>query len=233
MASFNPDYCHRFQYQSQGDFAVTFPVGKAVCVGRNYADHAAELNNPVPEEPLLFIKPATAMAAFSGNLNFPRRFAAAHYETEMTLLIGKRLCCASIAQAWDAIAGVGVGLDLTLRALQNSLKEKGHPWERAKAFDGSCVLSTFAVPDATTNLQNLDVRLWRNGELVQNCNTGEMLFPVLPLLCKISRSFTLVPGDVVMTGTPKGVGELKEGDKLVAELGTLVAAEATVILEND
>lgn len=233
MASFSCDYRHRFEYSSSKDFAPSFPVGKAVCVGRNYADHAAELNNPVPEEPLLFIKPATAMVAFSGNLKLPRRFANPHYETEMTLLIGKKLCCCTATEARNAIAGVGVGLDLTLRTLQNSLKAKGYPWERAKAFDGSCVLSIFAAVDTTINLQNLAVRLWRNGELVQDGNTGQMLFAVLPLLCEISRSFTHMPGDVVMTGTPQGVGELKEGDKLVAELGTLVAAEATVILEND
>lgn len=228
MASSEPGYSHRFADGCR----APWPPGKAVCVGRNYADHAAELNNPVPDVPLLFIKPATAMVAFSGSLHLPRRFGSHHYETEMTLLIGKPLCCCTEEEAREAIAGVGVGLDLTLRELQNSLKAKGHPWERAKAFDGSCVLSGFAVPGSSVDFQNLDIRLWRNGALAQDGNTGQMLFPVLPLLCEISRSFTLLPGDVVMTGTPRGVGELQNGDTLAAELGTLVTANATVITHN-
>ena len=227
MPSFKPPYAHRL-----GAGVSPLPPGKAVCVGRNYADHAAELDNPLPEEPLLFIKPATAMAAFAGQLRLAARLGSHHYETEMTLLIGRRLYCCGAEEGVAAIAGIGVGLDLTLRDTQNRLKAQGHPWERAKAFDGSCVLSPFVPPPPGTDLHSLSLRLWRNGVLVQNGNTGEMLYPVARLLQDISRVFTLTPGDVVMTGTPKGVGQLHPDDKLVAELGTLVTAEATVIFEN-
>jgi 2-keto-4-pentenoate hydratase/2-oxohepta-3-ene-1,7-dioic acid hydratase in catechol pathway len=208
--------------------AADVPLGKVVCVGRNYADHARELNNAVPEQPLLFLKPASAVIPFGDTLNIPRRFANPHYETEMTVLIGRDLCCCTEVEALKAIAGLGVGLDLTLREVQNQLKDKGYPWERAKAFDGSCVLSPFAPFIEGIELQNLAVRLWRNGESAQDGNTGQMLFPVLGLLCEISQTFSLQPGDVVMTGTPKGVGQLENGDLLRAELDNLVSVQSRV-----
>jgi len=223
MAS-SDHYRHRF---ISGD-VTPWPVGKVLCVGRNYAAHAAELDNPVPDEPLLFLKPSTAITAFDGELTLAADLGIHHYETEMTVLIGKPLRRCSGEQARGAIAGLGVGLDLTLRALQDDLKARRHPWEQAKAFDGSCVLSGFAPCLPATDLQNLAVRLWRNDELVQDGNTEQMLFPVVALLERMSRYFTLLPGDVVMTGTPKGVGELHHGDTVRAELGTLVVAQASV-----
>lgn len=227
----HPDTNYRHLFAN--GLSVPWPAGKAVCVGRNYSDHIVELNNDVPTEPILFIKPTTAMVSFSGFIKLARRFGIHHYETEMTLLIGKKLQCCNEKEARDAIAGVGVGLDLTLRSLQNSLKAKGHPWERAKAFDGSCVLSRFVILDNTLDLQNIKLCLWRNDELVQNTNTGQMLFPVLTLLCDISRTFTLMPGDIVMTGTPRGVGELLAGDKLKAELDSLITEETIVINDDE
>ncbi|MAT51367.1 MAG: isomerase/hydrolase [Porticoccaceae bacterium] len=203
------------------------PPGKVVCVGRNYAAHARELNNPVPESPLLFIKPFTAVVFLDQPLILRKALGPCHYETEMTVLIGKRLSECDPDQARDAIAGVGIGLDLTLRALQDQLKADGHPWEKAKAFDGSCALSRFA-PYKGGDLQSLDVRLERNGRRVQSGNTAQMCFPVVDLLCEISRFFTLLPGDVVFTGTPEGVGALEEGDHLRLMLGDLVSVETSV-----
>ena len=220
-------YRHRFRDGQSPDW----PVGKVVCVGRNYADHASELNNPVPEQPLLFIKPASAVIPFAGKLVIPRRVENPHYETEMTLLIDRNLSCCDESEALSGIAGLGIGLDLTLRALQSELKAKGHPWERAKAFDGSCVLSSFVPYLPGIDLQGLDIRLWRNSRCVQDGNTRQMLFPVLPLLCEISRVFSLQAGDVVMTGTPKGVGPLENGDRLVAELDDLVSESCTVVFQ--
>ena len=227
-------YRHRFRDRSPPQPPPEWAAGKVVCVGRNYVDHARELNNDIPGEPLLFIKPGSAIRELAGEIAIPPRYnalGAIHYETEMCLLLGQPLSCAEPHQVTPAIAGIGVGLDLTLREVQADLKVRGHPWERAKAFDGSCLLSAFApmhrgpVPD----LANLAVRLWRNGELVQDGNTGEMLFPAVPLLCNISRVFSLQPGDVVMTGTPAGVGQLHHGDHLVAETGDLARAEATIV----
>ncbi len=204
------------------------PVGKVVCVGRNYAAHAAELGNEVPEEPILFIKPATSLVPFQDEIHLPGGRGACHFETEVAVLVGHELEAATAAQVRPAIAGIGIGLDLTLRDIQNRLKEKGHPWERAKAFDGACPLSPFSRPDAVADLAAMDLRLEVNGEVRQQGNSGQMLFPVVELIAHISHWFRLVPGDVVLTGTPAGVGPLAPGDRLRAEIEGVCAWETRV-----
>lgn len=207
-------------------FAITldaqpFPhaLGKIVCVGRNYAAHAAELNNTIAAAPILFIKPATAAVALAQPLRIPRGLGAVHHEVELALLIGAELCNADAQSAAGAIAGIGIALDLTLREVQDQLKKDGHPWERAKAFDGAFPVSPFVSP-AALDLQNLTLQLWRNERLQQHGNSSQMVFPVLSLLVEISRSFTLRPGDIVSTGTPAGVGPLVNGDALIAVLAS-------------
>lgn len=209
------NYQHRYVYNTP----CALPPGKVVCVGRNYAEHAKELKNPVPSEPILFIKPRTAMVAMSEPVAVPRGLGACHFETEVAVLIGATLKNADEAKARAAITGVGLGLDLTLRDVQDVLKAKGLPWEKAKAFDGACPLSPFTLPTQVTDFANLRVRLFVNGECRQDGNSSDMLTPVLPLIAYISRHFTLEPGDVVMTGTPKGVGPLLPGDALRVVLG--------------
>lgn len=194
------------------------PLGKIVCVGRNYAAHAAELNNPIPSEPLLFMKPASAATELARPLHLPAGLGTVHHELELAVLIGKPLHHADSEQARSAIAGIGVALDLTLREVQDRLKREGHPWERAKAFDGAYPLSGF-IDAAGIDLQNLTLQLWRNGALQQDGHTGQMLFAVTALIAEISSIFSLQPGDVVSTGTPAGVGPLADGDKLIALLG--------------
>ncbi len=204
-------------YQHQYLDGSSFPhaLGKVVCVGRNYAEHARELNNPVPSEPLLFIKPATSVVALADSISLPRGRGAVHYETEIALLIGKPLSgVISAEEASKAIAGVGLALDLTLRELQDQLKSKGHPWERAKAFDGACPLSPFAPIEQAPALTDLPLQLHINGELRQDGNSAEMITPIIALLQHIAGVFTLLPGDVVITGTPAGVGVLQAGDQL-------------------
>lgn len=208
-------YAHRYA----DDSACTLPVGKVVCVGRNYAEHAKELNNPVPAEPILFIKPRTAIVPMQAPVAVPRDQGACHFETEMAVLIGAPLKNATAAQVRAAIAGLGLGLDLTLREVQDGLKAKGLPWEKAKAFDGACPLSAFVKPEKVADLADVRVRLVVNGEPRQDGNTADMLTPVLPLIAYMSTYFTLEPGDVVMTGTPKGVGPLNAGDALRVVLG--------------
>jgi len=220
-----PSYKHHIV--DQGEF--THAPGKVVCVGRNYAEHAKELGNAVPSSPLLFIKPATAMVTMGEPLQLPEGFGACHHELEMALLIGQSLTKAMPDECRAAIAGIGLALDLTLRELQDELKKKGHPWERAKAFDGACPLSEFAAFDQTLDFSSLTLRLRRNGELQQQGNCSDMLFSVENLLSEISHSFTLMPGDVVLTGTPAGVGPLHSGDKLLAELGDLLRVETVVL----
>lgn len=220
-----PSYKHHIV--DQGEF--THAPGKVVCVGRNYAEHAKELGNAVPSSPLLFIKPATAMVTMGEPLQLPEGFGACHHELEMALLIGQPLTKAAPDECRAAIAGIGLALDLTLRELQDELKKKGHPWERAKAFDGACPLTEFAAFDQTLDFSSLTLRLRRNGELQQQGNCSDMLFSVESLLSEISHSFTLMPGDVVLTGTPAGVGPLHSGDKLLAELGDFLRVETVVL----
>ena len=218
-------YRHRLAVGSE----YSYTPGKVVCVGRNYADHAKELGNEVPGSPLLFIKPATAMVAMTEPVALPEGFGACHHELEMALLIGQPLTKAAPDQCRAAIAGIGLALDLTLRELQDELKKKGHPWERAKAFDGACPLSEFAAFDQNLDFASLTLRLTRNGGVQQQGSCGDMLFSVENLLSEISHSFTLMPGDVVLTGTPAGVGPLSSGDQLVAELGDFLRIETVVL----
>ncbi len=217
-------YIHRFGDGS----AFHLPLGKVVCVGRNYAEHARELNNPVPTEPILFIKPATAVQPFSRPVRWPAGRGECHHEVEIAVLVGTTLTNADEARAVQAIAGFGLALDLTLRDLQATLKEKGHPWEIAKAFDGACPLSPFIRPDRVSNLADLPLRLSINGEVRQAGNSSQMLTSIPRLLSYISHHFTLEPGDVVLTGTPAGVGPLRSGDELLAELGELLSVTTTV-----
>ncbi len=194
------------------------PVGKVVCVGRNYAEHAKELNNPVPDAPILFLKPSTAIQPLHQPITWPAEFGGCHHELEVAILIGKRASKVSAAEAGGCIAGVGLGLDLTLRELQNQLKAKGHPWELAKAFDGSCPLGAFVHPAEFPDLRHIALELKINGETRQKGNTSDMLTPIVELIAYISRYFSLVPGDVILTGTPAGVGPLKVGDLLTLSL---------------
>ncbi|MDI3324676.1 fumarylacetoacetate hydrolase family protein [Pontibacterium granulatum] len=216
-------YTHRFKDNSE----TNLPLGKVVCVGRNYADHAAELNNPIPTEPMLFIKPASSVVPMEQPFVVPQGLGSVHFETEMSILIGERLQHADLSAAKAAIAGVGLGLDLTLRDVQDKLKAKGHPWEKAKAFDGACPLSAFVKPDLVADLQDQQIRLRVNGELRQDGNSSHMLNQVLPLISYISAYFTLEPGDVVLTGTPAGVGPVEPGDQLQVELVDLLTVETT------
>ncbi|AZZ93784.1 fumarylacetoacetate hydrolase family protein [Hahella sp. KA22] len=197
-----------------GDFESQ--IGKVVCVGRNYAEHARELNNPVPTTPILFIKPSTAVVDMRGPLVIPE--GDVHYETEIALLIGKPLKNATPQEARSAVIGVGLALDLTRRDLQSALKEKGLPWEIAKCFDGACPLSDFVSVTAEDDLADLNFSMYLNGELRQDGKASDMITAIAPLLAYMSSHFTLMPGDVALTGTPAGVGRLQSGDRVELSL---------------
>ncbi|MCP4864704.1 MAG: fumarylacetoacetate hydrolase family protein [Alteromonas sp.] len=204
-----------YQHTTLAGERIDLPVGKVVCVGRNYLDHIEELNNEIPAEPLLFMKPATALCEISKPLVIPADRGECHNELEVALLIAQPLRdCSNEQTAANALYGVGLALDLTLRDVQQKLKDKGQPWERAKAFDGACPVSSFMPLDASIDLGDLDFSLTINGEVRQQCNTKMMMRDALSLLCAISQVFTLQPGDIVLTGTPKGVGPLHPGDSL-------------------
>lgn len=218
----------QYQHHWKDGTPVHLPLGKIVCIGRNYAEHAKELNNPVPSEPLLFIKPATSAVHLTRPLSFQSGQGQVHFETELAVLIGKPLTNASASEAQAAILGYGLALDLTLRDLQSQLKDKGHPWERAKAFDGACPLSPFVPAEHFPN-DHIAFSLDINEQRQQSGDTRDMLFSTIPLLAHISSHFTLLPGDVVLTGTPSGVGPLFSGQTLSLQLDDKLSVSTKVV----
>jgi len=203
-----------YQHRYLDGSPLALPVGKVVCIGRNYLDHIRELGHVVPETPILFIKPATALVSLDAPLLLPTGRGECHHEVELAVLIGRELQNVDAETARNAVVGYGIALDLTLRDLQNELKKKGHPWETAKAFDGACPLSPFLKPDALPDPQATDVALQVNDQWRQQGNTRLMMLGIFDLMAYISTHFTLQPGDVVLTGTPAGVGPLHSGEVL-------------------
>ena len=208
-----------YQHQYVDGTRIHFPLGKVVCIGRNYAEHAKELDNPIPSEPLLFIKPGSCVVAAQGGFKIPTERGSVHYEAEIAVLLGKSLSThPSEEEVLDAISGYAPALDLTLRDVQAKLKEKGLPWELAKSFDGAYVLAPFVAADAVEDVRDIGIRLSIDGQLRQDGNSRDMLNPIIPLIQHIAGHFSLQPGDVVSTGTPAGVGPLTSGEQLDIEL---------------
>ena len=218
---------HSIHFAAGGSQQI--PAGKVVCVGLNYSDHVKEMDGLVADEPVIFLKPSSALVPLEDPVAIPVEFGACHHEVEMSILIGEPLGDCTEEEAAEAIIGVGVALDLTLRDLQNQFKQKGHPWDKAKGFDGACPASAFVDRSQVGDLQNLELRLTINGEVKQVSNTSHMITSVLPLIAYISRYFTLMPGDIVLTGTPAGVGPLSPGDNLIVELVDVVSVTTHVV----
>jgi 5-carboxymethyl-2-hydroxymuconate isomerase len=201
-----------------------FPIGKILCIGRNYAEHIRELGNETPAAPVIFMKPASSVIDNDGTVEIPTYSRDCHHEAELALLIGKAGKNIPAEQAMEHLAGFGVALDLTLRDVQSEQKKKGLPWEIAKGFDTACPLSPFVSAGRVSNPQNLNIRLTVNGELRQDGCTEMMIYPIPALISYMSGIFTLEPGDVILTGTPAGVGQLLHGDDVEVEIpqvGTL------------
>ena len=218
-----------YQHQYVDGTRIHFPIGKVVCIGRNYAEHAKELDNPIPTEPLLFIKPGSCVVPLEGGFTIPTERGSVHYEAEIAVLIGKPLSNnPSTEEVLDAISGFAPGLDLTLRDKQAELKSKGLPWEIAKSFDGACVLAPFVASCTFPDLKNIGIRLTINGDVRQDGNSALMLNPIVPMIQHIASCFSLQAGDVVMTGTPAGVGPLTVGDEIVLELSGVRPFESCV-----
>ena len=191
-------------------------VGKIVCVARNYAEHAAELGNPVPDQAVLFIKPASSLLGDGGSIVIPSYAGECHHEIELAVLIGRTGKAITPDSALEYVAGYGVALDMTLRDVQSRLKAKGLPWEIAKCFDTSCPLSPFVPARQVPDPQQLQLELTVNGEVRQVGTTAHMLRPVARLISEASHYFTLEAGDILLTGTPAGVGPVHSGDRLEA-----------------
>jgi len=218
-----------YQHHWMDGTPIDLPVGKVVCVGRNYVEHARELGNEVPGTPILFIKPASALVAMSPSFTIPTDQGEVHHEIEMALLVGERLQNCDEEDARWSMAGFGLALDLTLRDVQNELKKKGHPWERAKAFDGACPVSGFIDARGVSWKQPIEISLEVNGKLRQRGNTTQMIFSTFQLVTEISRVFTLEPGDIILTGTPSGVAALHPGDTFHARFGNALSVQGDII----
>ena len=187
---------------------------KYICIGRNYADHAKELGNQLPEEPVIFLKPDTATIKKGQDFYLPDQFKEVHHELELVVRIsrmGKHIEEKFAHKYYDQI---GLGLDFTARDKQSELKSKGLPWELAKGFDGSAFVSDWLDKSEFSNLQDLDLELQVNEESRQRGNTKDMLFTIDAMIAFVSRYFTLKVGDVLFTGTPSGVGPVQKGDIL-------------------
>lgn len=191
---------------------------KIICIGRNYRDHAKELGNEVPDEPVIFMKPKNSLVNSNTPFYFPDFTNELHYECELVLKICKNGKYISENKATDFFNAISVGIDFTARDIQNQLKANGLPWEKAKAFDNSAVVGEF-VPTSTVDLNNTIFSLRKNGELVQNGNSADMIFSMRSLISNISNYFSLNIGDLIYTGTPAGVGECSVGDELEGFLG--------------
>ncbi len=190
---------------------------KIICIGRNYTEHIAELANEKPTEPVVFLKPDSAILPKKMPFFIPSWSNGIHYEVEILVKInrvGKHIQPKFAHKYYDEI---GLGIDFTDRTLQSKLKAKGLPWEKAKAFDGSAIIGEF-YPKDTFDLENISFQLYKNEDLVQNGNSSKMLWKIDELIAYVSQFFTLKKGDIIFTGTPKGVGEVFENDVLIGKL---------------
>lgn len=185
---------------------------KIICVGRNYAAHAQELNNPLPDAPLLFMKPPSALLVNGKPFYYPSFSKDIHYECELVLRIGKNGKCIEEQFAHRYVRDVTLGIDFTARDIQDLCKQKGHPWEIAKAFDHSAPLGEFQELPGDWEKNGFQFQFFKNGNLVQNGDSKWMLFSIPKLLAYISQYFKLQLGDLIFTGTPAGVGPIAIGD---------------------
>lgn len=187
---------------------------KIICIGRNYADHISELNNERPTEPVIFMKPDSSILPNKNPFVIPAFSNDIHHEVEILVKIckvGKHIDAKFAHKYYEEI---GLGIDFTARDVQNKLKEKGLPWEKAKAFDHSAVIGKFVSKNDFTSLDNINFELKSNGTTVQEGNTSLMLWKIDELIAYVSQYFTLKIGDIIFTGTPKGVAKVAEGDVL-------------------
>lgn len=188
---------------------------KIIAIGRNYAAHIAELNNEKPSQPVVFMKPDTAILRNNAPFYYPEFSKDIHFEVEVLIKINREGKYIDQKFAHKYYEEIGIGIDFTARDLQNKCKEKGLPWEIAKAFNGSAPISEFVSKEGH-DLSNLNFSLKQNGELKQQGNTSLMLFPFDEIVAYVSKYFTLKKGDIIFTGTPAGVGPIAIGDKLEA-----------------
>ena len=192
-------------------------VARVFCIGRNYAEHARELSNVVPTKPVVFIKSASCLVRPGEKIHFPKHGKELHHEVEVVVRVGREGKPQTEKDALSFVSHITIGLDLTLRDVQQELKKKGLPWEIAKAFDQSAPVGEFVPYDGSLDLSNISFGCKVNGIQKQRGNTGDMIFSIPRLLVELSKIWVLRPGDLIYTGTPSGVGPLKIGDNIEVE----------------
>jgi 2-keto-4-pentenoate hydratase/2-oxohepta-3-ene-1,7-dioic acid hydratase in catechol pathway len=191
---------------------------KIICIGRNYAKHIEELQNERPTDPVIFLKPDSAILPKNQPFFIPPFSKNIHFEVEVLVKINKVGKYIQEKFAHKYYDEIGLGIDFTARDVQDTCKDKGLPWEKAKAFDGSALISEFVSKESLGDLANLNFTLHKNGELVQDGNTKSMLWKIDELIAYVSQFFTLKKGDILFTGTPEGVGKVTENDQLIGAI---------------
>lgn len=202
---------------------LDLPAHSIFCIGRNYAEHAKEMGHLPPSEPIVFLKPLSALCTDGSLINLPPQSTDIHHEVELVLAIGKSGKNISESDAWDHIAGFGIGIDFTARDLQKQAKDKGQPWSIAKGFDHFAPVSNFIKLNAGESIESLELKILVDGELRQHGNTDHMIFSIPELVSFLSTIFTLTEGDLIFTGTPEGVSAVQAGNNIEAILGNDLA----------
>lgn len=193
---------------------------KLICIGRNYVDHIEELNNERPAEPVVFIKPDSSILPKEQDFYLPNFTSDVHHEVEVLIKIKKVGKHIDVDFAHTYYDEIGLGIDFTARDIQQKLKDKGLPWEKAKGFDGAAVIGQWVDKSTLGNLSQLQFGLVKNGQWVQQASTALMLWSIDELIAHVSTYFTLKKGDIIFTGTPAGVSRVQEGDVLEGFIGT-------------
>jgi 2-keto-4-pentenoate hydratase/2-oxohepta-3-ene-1,7-dioic acid hydratase in catechol pathway len=203
-------------------------IGKLVCLARSYKKHAQEMNSDVTENPVFFLKPASAVIFNGESIIIPKMSKCLHHEVELGVVISEKCKNVSQKNALDYVLGYLLALDITARDIQSEAKKRGFPWDIAKGFDTFAPLSDVVLKDRVANPNNLDISLKVNQEIRQKSNTKNMIYSVERIIEYISQIMTLEKGDLIMTGTPEGVGEIDTGDILEAELGNICSLRVNV-----
>ena len=206
------------------------PVGRIFCVGRNYADHAAEMGHEVDREaPFYFTKSAHAVLLSGNDMPYPPRTADLHHEMELVVAIGATAKDVSEADAMDMVFGYGCGLDMTRRDLQAAAKAKRRPWDTGKDFDHAAIIAPLTQKADTAKIEDLTIKLEVNGEVRQQAQLSDMVWSIPEIIADLSTLYTLHHGDLIMTGTPAGVGPVVKGDVLRGTIGDFAPLETTII----
>lgn len=204
------------------------PVGKMLCLGKNYEKHAREMGGEVPPDPVVFMKPATALVADGGSVLIPRLSQDVHHELELVVVIGAEARDVPLERAMEHVLGYAIGLDMTLRDVQSVAKKRGEPWTIAKGFDTSAPIGAVVPKEQLGDPHAIEMRLEVNGEMRQQGTTADMILKIPAIISYLSGIFTLEPGDCIFTGTPEGVAQVVSGDRLHAAAAGLPALHITV-----